>query len=108
MENHYVSLNNCSELIFVVAASALAGSELWTWIADIERSCALLVGRLLNSIVQGKVYDTDEERENALRLTAPLLGNGLQADRQTVGLCCVASRIFFFLFLYGYQVSSRR
>ena len=52
---------------------------------DIERSCALLVGRILNSVAQGVAFDTEEEHYGAAFLATPLLGNGLGKDYSTVG-----------------------
>jgi len=47
---------------------------------DIERSCALLSGRILNAVAIGNVCSTSEEQDNAALLALPILRNGLQAD----------------------------
>ena len=58
----------------------------WTWLGDIERSCALLVGRILNSIAQGVGFNTEEENESTALLATPLLANGLGKDFTSIGI----------------------
>nr|CAB3252556.1 probable E3 ubiquitin-protein ligase HERC1 [Phallusia mammillata] len=52
----------------------------WTWMLDIERSCALLSGRILNANAIGNVNSTDEERNNVNYLSMSVVRNGLQVE----------------------------
>ena len=50
----------------------------WAWLVDMERACALLIGRCLGGMLVGTPMST-EERSTALWLSKHLFSNGLQS-----------------------------
>jgi len=82
------------------------GSVDWTWLGDVERSCALLVGRILNSVAQGVSFDTEEESESTTLLSSPLLANGLGKDFHSIGKFLKLTFYWYLIRLVLVQASS--
>ncbi|XP_076815895.1 putative E3 ubiquitin-protein ligase HERC1 isoform X3 [Clavelina lepadiformis] len=80
-------VHDSSELAWPVdrdQPSVSPGPVEWTWLGDIERSCALLIGRILNSVAHGNVNQKEEERDNIATLSMPILGSGLQGESNLI------------------------
>ncbi len=56
----------------------------WVWLVDLERVCALLIGRCLGGMLVGAPMSS-EERQTSGWLTSPLFSNGLQISTQELG-----------------------
>ena len=56
---------------------SVAAGSLWVWLVDIERACALLIGRCLGRMLVGSPL-VQEEKDTGHWLTSHLFGSGLQ------------------------------
>lgn len=56
----------------------------WVWLVDVERACALLIGRCLGGMLSGAPMSR-EERETSHWLTSHLFGSGLQPLTVDIG-----------------------
>ncbi|XP_013415684.1 probable E3 ubiquitin-protein ligase HERC1 isoform X1 [Lingula anatina] len=67
----------------------------WVWLVDLERACALLVGRCIGGMLMGAPMSS-EEKETAGWLQAHLLSNGLEMSAEELDKvldCVVTSAI---------------
>ncbi|XP_077988697.1 putative E3 ubiquitin-protein ligase HERC1 [Glandiceps talaboti] len=56
-------------------------AKAWVWLVDLERACALLVGRCLGGMLLG-ITSSSEERDTQYWMRSHLLSNGLEPDLQ--------------------------
>ncbi len=70
------------------------------WLVDLERVCALLIGRCLGGMLVGFPMST-EERETSGWLLSPLFAAGLHKCTPELGTYCIAF-IFFLVIRTGH------
>ena len=63
----------------------------WVWLVDLERVCALLIGRCLGGMLVGSPMSADE-RETSGWLVTSLFAAGLHKSNNDLGKC-----LFYFL-----------
>ena len=57
----------------------------WTWLLDVERTCALLIGRCLGGMLVGAPLSR-EEKETSAWLNSPLFTNGAHSMVASLGM----------------------
>lgn len=57
----------------------------WAWLLDVERTCALLIGRCLGGMLVGSPL-SQEEKDTAAWLNSPLFINGIQSAAAELGM----------------------
>jgi len=58
---------------------------MWVWLMDMERACALLIGRCLGGMLIGSPLSVQEKQAEPW-LSSHLFSNGLQMCAQDIGI----------------------
>ena len=79
-----LALSGTPQKIDPAALPLLQPAKAWVWLVDLERACALLVGRILGSMLIGPPL-SKEEKDCEPWLSSPVLHSGLEARNPELG-----------------------